>query len=113
MTSTISCPLWSSVFECQRWECAFTSTVRSECGMFVTTVCSVVRPCQQFCSARRYIHVCNCDMFSVVNVYLDHLKLCVVCINGLRYVMNVMVSLMSVMSPPHLLTCATYRHAQW
>ena len=25
-------------------------------------------------------------MFSVVNVYLDHLKFCVVCINGLRYV---------------------------
>ena len=25
----------------------------------------------------RYIHVCNCDMFSVVNVYLDHLKFCV------------------------------------
>ena len=26
------------------------------------------------------------DMFSVVNVYLDHLKFCVVCINGCRYV---------------------------
>ena len=25
-------------------------------------------------------------MFSVVNVYLDHLKFCVVCINGRRYV---------------------------
>ena len=25
-------------------------------------------------------------MFSVVNVYPDHLKLCVVCINGRRYV---------------------------
>ena len=25
-------------------------------------------------------------MFSVVNVYLDHLKFCVVCINGQRYV---------------------------
>ena len=23
-----------------------------------------------------YIHVCNCDMFSVVNVNIDHLKLC-------------------------------------
>ena len=32
------------------------------------------------------IDVCYCDMFSVVNVYLDHLKLCVVCINGRRYV---------------------------
>ena len=27
-----------------------------------------------------------CDMFSVVNVYLDHLKFCVVCINGRKYV---------------------------
>ena len=40
-------------------------------------VCSVV--------SRRYIDVCNCDVFSVVNVYLDHLKFCVVCINGRRY----------------------------
>ena len=32
---TISCPLWSSVYECQRVECAFTSTVRAECGMVV------------------------------------------------------------------------------
>ena len=29
MASAISCPLWSSV------ECAFTSPVRTECGMFV------------------------------------------------------------------------------
>ena len=36
--------------------------------------------------SRRYINVCNSDMFSVVNVYLDHLKFCVVCIYGRRYV---------------------------
>ena len=41
-----------------------------------------------------------CDMFSVVNVYLDHLKFCVVCINGMSVVVNVMLSLMSLMSPP-------------
>ena len=35
MTSAISCPLWSSVYECHRVECAFTSPVRTECGMFV------------------------------------------------------------------------------
>ena len=35
MTSAISCPLWSSVYECQGVECAFTSPVRTECGMFV------------------------------------------------------------------------------
>ena len=27
--SAISCPLWSSVYECQREECAFTSPVRT------------------------------------------------------------------------------------
>ena len=31
----ISCPMWSSVHECQRVECTFTSPVRTECGMFV------------------------------------------------------------------------------
>ena len=35
MTSDISCPLWSSVYECQRVECAFTSPARTECGMFL------------------------------------------------------------------------------
>ena len=35
MTSAISCPLWSSVYEWQRVECAFTSPVRTECGMSV------------------------------------------------------------------------------
>ena len=32
MTSAISCPLWSSVYECQGVECGFTSPVRTECG---------------------------------------------------------------------------------
>ena len=36
--------------------------------------------------SRRYIDVCYYDMFSVVNVYLDHFKFCVVCINSRRYV---------------------------
>ena len=30
MTSAISCPLWSSVYECQRMECVYTSPVRTE-----------------------------------------------------------------------------------
>ena len=90
MTSAISCPLWSSVYECQRVECAFASPVRTECGMFVMycmpccmSVSNVVRGCAV---SRRYINVCNCDMLSVVNVYHDHLKFCVVCIDGRRYV---------------------------
>ena len=44
MTSAICCPLWSSVYVCQRVECAFTSPVRTECGMFV--MC-----CMQCCMA--------------------------------------------------------------
>ena len=36
--------------------------------------------------SKTYVNVCNCDVFSVVNVYFDHLKFCVVCINGRRYV---------------------------
>ena len=48
------------------------------------------------------MHVCKCDMFSVVNVYLDHLKsvLCGLMVEGMSVVVNVMLSLMSVMSPP-------------
>ena len=41
----------------------------------------VVRGCGV---SRRYIDVCYRDMFSVVNVFRDHLKLCDVCINGRR-----------------------------
>ena len=36
--------------------------------------------------SRRYVYVCYCDMFSVVNVYHDHLKFYVVCVYGRRYV---------------------------
>ena len=73
MTSAISCSLWSSVYEYQRVECAFTSPVRIF-GMFVMTVhclmtVSTVLECGCAVS-RRYIIFCNCDMFSVVNVLL-------------------------------------------
>ena len=51
--------------------------------LYVRVSCFVVRGCAVW---RRYINVCNCDMFSVVNVYFDHLKFCVLCIDGQRYV---------------------------
>ena len=51
--------------------------------LYVRVSCFVVRGCGVW---RRYIYVCDCDMFSVVNVYLDHLKFCVVCIISRRYV---------------------------
>ena len=65
--------------------------------------------------SRRYIDVCYCDMFSVVNVYLEHLKFYVVYINGRRYVSCSTIYLINVVSnecnehnPP---PCATYRCA--
>ena len=51
--------------------------------LYVRVSCFEVRGCGV---SRRYIDVCYCDMFSVVNVYHDHLKFCVVCINSRRYV---------------------------
>ena len=35
MISALSCPLWSSVYKCQRVECAFISAARTKCGMLV------------------------------------------------------------------------------
>ena len=35
MTSAISCSRWSSVYECHKVECEFTSPMRTECGMCV------------------------------------------------------------------------------
>ena len=43
--------------------------------LYVRVSWFVVRGCTV---SRRYIKVCNCGMFSVINVYLDHLKFCVV-----------------------------------
>ena len=37
--------------------------------LYVRVRCFVVRGRVVW---RRYINVCNCDMFSVVNVYIDH-----------------------------------------
>ena len=80
--------------------------------LYVRVSCFVVRGCGV---SRRYIDVCYCDMFSVFNVCLDHLKLCVVCINsrleGMSVVVNVMLSLMSVMSPPPALCNLSVRTA--
>ena len=39
MTSAISCPLWSSGYKCHKVKCAFTSPVRTKCGMFVMCCC--------------------------------------------------------------------------
>ena len=49
--------------------------------LYARVNCCVERGCAV---SRRYINVCNSDVFSVVNVYHDHLKFCVVWINGRR-----------------------------
>ena len=51
--------------------------------LYVRVRCFVVRGCAV---SRRYINVCNCYMFSVVNVYIGHLKFCVVYIDSRRHV---------------------------
>ena len=67
--------------------------------LYVRVSCFVVRGCAV---SRRYINVFRCDMFSVVNVYHDQLSsvLSVLMVEGMAVVVNVMLSLMSVMSPP-------------
>ena len=59
-------------------------------------VCDIVRRCA---ISRKYIYVCYWDMCSVVNVCLDHSVLCVLMVEGMYVVVNVMFSLVSVMSP--------------
>ena len=51
--------------------------------LYVRVSCFVVRGCGV---SRWYIDVCYCDIFSVVNESLGHLKFCDVCINSRRYV---------------------------
>ena len=65
--------------------------------LYVHVSCFVVRG---NVVSRRNKDVCNCDVFSVVNVYLDHLKFCVLMIEGMSVVVNVMWSLISVMDQP-------------
>ena len=43
--SEISSPRWSSVYECQSVECAFTSPVIIELGMLVMYLCSLLCLC--------------------------------------------------------------------
>ena len=68
--------------------------------LYACVCCFVVCGCAV---SRRYVDVCYCDMFTVVNVYLDHLKFCVVCVYGRRYVCC------GVMSPPPTLSNLSLR----
>ena len=60
MTSAISCPLWSSVYELQGVEYGFTSPMRTECGMFVMY-------CKQCCMSVSAVY--SAWMCCLVEVY--------------------------------------------
>ena len=70
--------------------------------LYVRVNCFIVHGCAV---SRRYMHVCNSDVLSVVNMYLEHLKFCVpvLMVEGMSIVVNVMLSLTSVMSRPSVL----------
>ena len=51
--------------------------------LYVRVNCFVVRGCAV---SRRYINVCDSDVLSVGNIYLDPLNFYVMCINGRMYV---------------------------
>ena len=76
----------------ERLECAFTPPARPECGIYCDVMYGVLYvrvncfECVDVQSRGKDINVCNSDMFSVVHMYLDHLRFYVVCINGRRYV---------------------------
>ena len=75
--------------------------------LYVRVSCFVVCGCGV---SRRYIDVCYCDMFSVVTLTILSSVLCVLIDEGMSVVVNVMLSLMSVMSPPPAL-CNLSVHA--
>ena len=87
--SEISSPQWSSVYECQSVECAFTSPVIIELGMLVmyymqfvmsVSVVSMVSCCGvSWC----YVYVAYGDVLEVFCVYFEMLYFCVVCVDGL------------------------------
>ena len=68
MTSGISCPLWSSVYECHKVEYAFTYPVRTECGMFV--MC-----CMQCCMS---VFLLCVDVPSRGGIYMFAIVICLV-----------------------------------
>ena len=53
--------------------------------LYICVNCCVVHGCAV---SRRYINVCNNEVFIIVNMYLENMKFCGVCINGRRYVLR-------------------------
>ena len=93
MASAICYPLWSSVYEHKRVGCVFTSPVTTECGMFVMY-------CMQWCISVICLGLLMCTL--TIWSYV----LCVLIVEGMYGVVNVMLSLLSVIGSP--LPCVTY-----
>ena len=89
--SEISSPRWSSVYECQRVECAFTSPVIIKLGMlvmycmqFVMSVSVSVVFMVLWCGVSWcYVYVGYGDALEVFCVYFEKLYFCGVCVDGL------------------------------
>ena len=77
---------------------------------YVSVNCFLVRGCTVL---RRYTNVCNSDMLSVADMYLDHVNVCVVCINGRRYVCCREYYVVSNECDEPTPSCAIYRYAWW
>ena len=78
--------------------------------LYVRVSCFVVRGCAVL---RRYKYVCNSDVFSVVNMYHDHLKFCVVCMYGRRFACCSECNVVSNECNEPPMPRATYRCARW
>ena len=65
--------------------------------LYVYVYCFVVRGCAV---SRRYIDVCYCDMFIQYTLTIFSSVSCILMVEGMSVVVNVMLSLTSVMSPP-------------
>ena len=108
ITTALSCPLWSSVYGYQRVECTFACPVRSECGLFV--MC-----CMQCCMSVSTGLYCV-DVLSRGGIYMFAIVMCLVLllctltilsdmvcvymVECMSVVVIVMLSQMSMMSPP-------------
>ena len=80
-------------------------------ALYVRVNCLVVLGCAV---SRRYIHVCDSNVFSVSNICLDYLKLYIVCINSRSYVCCSECYVVSnECDEPTPLTCTTCRCARW
>ena len=73
--------------------------------LYVHVSCFVVRGCAV---SMRYINVSNCDMFSVINEYPDHLKLCVLMVEGMySRTPSIRTLRIHIFTHPHFLRIST------